>query len=945
MKTAGLKRGIALLLSIVMVLGMCGVSVPVVKAEEKMQDSGITFTITADKKEVKPGDIVTLSVNMKGNRDDSGIYAVVFKANYDPDVIEPVKTEDGEWDFTPGNAPSGSMIVMSGGTSERVSVSFTDFTQKTTFQDGTLLTGKFKVKDDAPAGAFAFQFLDGPEDIQVGHKDEGMMSFSIDDQTKGMQVVRPVTGITLDKTSMTLDKGTTGKLTATLVPEGSSGQIQWTSSNENVASVDQDGTVHAKATGTAEIKAAVNGVSASCSVKVTNTLKGITITAPEDRHTLKKGQTLQLRVVPDPADAEGDLTAKWTSSDSRIADVNDDGLVTAKADGKATIQATVSGLTAAYEIEVKEVKLTGISLNKTKTTIHRGESEQLTATPIPADTTDDTRVKWESSDPQSVTVDGNGMVTAVGLGGATITATMGGFSQECVVTVDAPLKAIKPDQTEMTLLKGQTAKLGYTLDPVDTTDNRAVRMTSSDSDVVEVDSATGMLTAKKEGTITVTLTGANNISATVIVRVEEIPVEGVVLDRASAEVEKGDSITLTATIVPENTTDEDKSITWTSSDESIVTVSPNKTASGEPVEVKATDKGGTAVITAKTANGKTAECQIRVPIHMEAIEIEDVDVLRGKTVSMTDHVRFTPENTDDDRTLTWTSSDPSVVAVDARTGVATALREGEATLTATTTGTKEPISASAKMTVKENHLTAQLAEHIKFAGITEAVLKGQSIYLTEWLNLETLVEEEQITDDIALTWSISDDAVASVDQNGCLTGLSEGKVTVTLQIISTDGSQNLTGTYTVETEVEVEEIPLDSIAFDKIIRQMTVGETVQLGILYHPTNTTDSREITWSVSDASVLEVVDGQITALKSGKAVVTAKADGVAPIQMEITVRDTQSNGTGSDSQDKADGADKGGAVQTGDTVHPLPYIAGILLAGFAVVFAIILRRRKRS
>ena len=70
-----------------------------------------------------------------------------------------------------------------------------------------------------------------------------------------MQVARPVTGITLDQTSMTLDKGTTGKLTATLSPEGSTGTIQWTSSNDNVASIEQDGTVTAKGTGTATITA------------------------------------------------------------------------------------------------------------------------------------------------------------------------------------------------------------------------------------------------------------------------------------------------------------------------------------------------------------------------------------------------------------------------------------------------------------------------------------------------------------------------------------------------------------------------------------------------------------------------------------------------------------------------------------------------------------------
>lgn len=935
MKTAGLRKGIALFLAVVMMLGIGGMSVPTAQAAE-YPDSGITFTVTTDKKEVKPGDIITLTVDMKGTQGYSGIYGIVFKINYDADVVEPVRNERGDWAFTTGSAvPTG----MSAGAGEvegvRVTASIMDLFQTLEFTDGTLLTGQFKVKEDAVGGAFGFQFLDGPEDIQVGHKDLGMMSFAIDDRTEGMQVARPVTGITLDQTSMTLDKGTTGKLTAILSPEGSTGTIQWTSSNDNVASIEQDGTVTAKGTGTATITASINGLSAACEVRVINPLKGITITAPEDRHTLKKGQTLQLTIVPEPEDAEWDLTAEWESLDPDVAEVDGNGLVTAKADGSTTIRATVGELTADYEIRVQEIKLTDFTLNKTETTLHRGESDKLTATPIPADTTDDTRVKWESSDPGSVTVDGDGNITAVALGGATITATMGSFVKQCIVKVDAPLEAIIPDQKEIHMLKGQSAQLGYTLDPSDTTDDRTVTMTSSDDEVVSVDSLTGTLTAKKKGTANITLTGANDITAVVAVSVEEIPVEGVVLDKASAEIEKGEAITLTAKVMPENTTDSDKSITWSSSDESIVTVSPDKTASGESVTVTATGKGGRAVITAESGNGKAAECQIHVPIHIESIEMKDVEILRGKTASMLENVSFIPENTDDDRTLTWTSSDPSVASIDSQTGVVTALREGTATITATTTGTKVPVMTTAEVTVKENHLTQEFGDKIKFDELKDAVLKGQSVYMNELLNFNSLVEEAQITDDFTLLWSVSDDTVASIDQNGCLTGLKEGKTMVMVQIRATDGNGDLTAEYSVETEVNVKEIPLNSIAFDKVIREMTVGEKAVLNILYNPADTTDSKDVEWSTSDPSVLSVTNGQVTALKAGKATITAKVGKAEPIHMEITVKDVQIS-------DKT--TDTGGAVQTGDTVNAGWYITVLLLAAATLTVTVVIRRRKR-
>lgn len=80
----------------------------------------------------------------------------------------------------------------------------------------------------------------------------------------------------------------------------------------------------------------------------------------------------------DPEDADNVPDVEWTSSKDSVATVSKDGVVTAIADGTATITAKVGNLTAEYEITVQEVKLNGISLDKTETTIHRGETANLT---------------------------------------------------------------------------------------------------------------------------------------------------------------------------------------------------------------------------------------------------------------------------------------------------------------------------------------------------------------------------------------------------------------------------------------------------------------------------------------------------------------------------------------------------------------------------------------
>lgn len=951
MKMSGLKKGMAILVAAMMLLGAAGIPMPTVKAANELEDSGVTFTMTMDKKEVNRGDEVTMTVTMSGCQEDSGIWGVTFKTGYDSRYVEPVEDENdpGRWAIVPGDAMLPNADPMTKVTPTQANYNAMDFGMRTAFQDGVLFSAKFKVKEDAPAGELGFTFISDAEstNLAIGSI---VYKCTLVDQTKDTKVVIPVTGITLDQTKVELKKDETYKLNAALTPEGSTGEISWTSDNEKVASVDQAGNVKANASGTAKITASANGFSAYCDVKVTNPLTGISISGEGDRHTLKKGQTLQLTAVPEPADADGELNVTWTSGNTDVAAVSESGLVTAKADGSTTIKAEANGLTAEYAIEVKEIKLTGVKLNKSETTIHRGESEKLIATPIPADTTDDTRVDWESSDPNTVKVDGDGNVTALKRGGATITATMGGFPAKCEVTVDAPLKAIKPERTEIKLLKGQSEVLNYTLDPADTTDDKTVTMTSSDNDIVSVDTDSRTLTGKQAGTATITLTGANDITATVAVQVEEKPVNGIFIEKASAELEKGESMTLMAKVLPEDTTDDDTSISWSSSDESVATVSSATTQSGESITVTATDKGGYATITAKNANGDKAECQIYVPIHMDGIEVEDVDVLRGHTVVMQDKVTYIPANTDDDRTLTWESSDPSVASINPQTGVLTPLKEGEVKVTATTTGTETPISDTATVIVKENHLTEEIAAKLAFDE-TEEVLKGQKIYMDELLNLNDLVEQGQITDDLSLEWKVTDDSVALIDQSGCLTGLKEGETAVTVQITAKDGSDNEVGSYTAETQIKVKEIPLESIAFDKIIREMTVGEKVTLGILYNPADTTDSKDIEWLSSDPSVLAVTDGQVTAQKAGTATITAKA-GKASASMEITVKEKQApgeeggtgtqTGTQNGAQSGTGTQDKDGGAKTGVNDHAEWYIAGMLLSAAALLITLVYRKK---
>lgn len=146
------------------------------------------------------------------------------------------------------------------------------------------------------------------------------------------------------------------------------------------------------------------------------------------------GSTLQLRAN----NFAGTVT--WSSSNTSVATVNSDGLVTPVAEGTTVITATdgTASVTKTINVIMKNVAVTGISLNKTSLNLTAGASETLTATIEPADATN-TNVTWSSGDVSVATVDNNGKVTAVAAGTATITVTTadGSFTATCEVTVEA----------------------------------------------------------------------------------------------------------------------------------------------------------------------------------------------------------------------------------------------------------------------------------------------------------------------------------------------------------------------------------------------------------------------------------------------------------------------------------------------------------------------------
>ena len=425
----------------------------------------------------------------------------------------------------------------------------------------------------------------------------------------------------------------------------------------------------------------------------------IDINISESEMTIKEGESVTLTTTCYPDNTTFSKKITWSSSDTNVATVDANGTVIAKSAGTAVITATTeNGKTASctVTVEKKLIPITEVCLDKSSATLPEGETTALTATVLPENTTDSKNVSWSSSNSEVAIVDANGTVTAKSAGTAIITATSeNGKTASCAITVEKkliPITEVSLSESAVGIIEGNTHKLTATVLPENTTDSKSVSWSSNNEAVATV-SEDGTITAKSAGTAVITATSTNGKTAgcTVTVSKKEIPIVDVALNRTSATITEGDILNLTATVLPENTT-ESKNIGWSSSNNDIATVDSTGKVTAK--------QAGTVVITATSSNGKTASCTITV----EKKEIPITEVVLNKTSAAVDEgetikliATVYPENTTNGKSIKWNSNNNTVVTVDLM-GNVTAKKAGTAIITATS---ENGVSASCTITVNK----------------------------------------------------------------------------------------------------------------------------------------------------------------------------------------------------------------------------------------------------
>ena len=271
---------------------------------------------------------------------------------------------------------------------------------------------------------------------------------------KGEVVVLPVAFGTDEAPAVTPETAATGESAETdekLAKAASKLTVEWTSSDESVATVDATGMVVAVSAGEADITASVTDSEMSAVCRVTVKVAAKDITVPDNLDVkLNDGNETTVEATVSPADAT-DVKVSYASTDEAVATVDKDGRVQVLQPGECDITTTLmqdgekvtektTHVKAFYEVE-------SITLDSNEGKLTVGNSHTIKATVAPEEVAAETTIEWSSSNENVATVDSNGKVTAVSSGNATITATAGQESANYEVTVEQPKKVTTSNKT------------------------------------------------------------------------------------------------------------------------------------------------------------------------------------------------------------------------------------------------------------------------------------------------------------------------------------------------------------------------------------------------------------------------------------------------------------------------------------------------------------------
>ncbi len=630
--------------------------------------------------------------------------------------------------------------------------------------------------------------------------------------------------------------------------------IVWTVKDQDIASVSPAGVVTGLALGTTQVAANVGGKSGIAAITVQKTPVASVIVRPSHIDASPGTKTQLTAVAYDAAqNALSDRAIIWASSNTGVATVDVNGLVTATGPGAASITATSEGKNDVSTITVSQAPVATVSVSPSPLSMSVGQSTELTAV-----LRDDAGnlltgrpVTWSSSTTSVASISASGTITAVAPGTTTITATSEGKSGTATVTVtNFAVATVNVQPQNNTIFAGSSIQLSATLTDVNgaPATNRAVTWSSNNTSVATV-SSNGLVSGIATGTATITATSEGK-SGSATVTVQPKPVATVTVTPATASLTVGQTTALTVVLKDQSgAVLTGRTVAWTTSNSAVATVS----SSGTVTAVGA----GSATITA-TSEGKTGTASItvtQVPVGSVAISPATASVPATTSTPLSAIVKDVNGTVVTDRVVTWSSSNTAVATVSAG-GVVTGVAVGTATITATS----ETKSGTATVTVTPAPVSA-----VTVSPSAPTIV----IRTTTTLIATTKDANGTVLTGRTVTWSTSNAAVATVSVVGAVTGVSSGTATITAT------SEGKTGTATVT----VVPVPVASVAVSPVSANLFIAATQTLTAVLKDAlgQTLTGRTVTWSSSAPAVATVsASGVVTGVALGSAVITATSEG---------------------------------------------------------------------
>lgn len=657
-----------------------------------------------------------------------------------------------------------------------------------------------------------------------------------------------VESVTLDPAEITLGIDKYETIQASVKPSSLNGvSLKWVSSNEEIVKITEAGrlsvTIQGVAGGSATISAINqdNVVVGFCSVTVLQPVEGMTLS--EEEVTARIGDKVQLRATITPDNATNQKVT-WKSSNTKVATVSDNGLVTMKAAGTASIICTSEdnpSVQAFCNVTVLKA-VTKVELDIESKEMYVGENYRMTYLVSPSDASTP-EVIWTSTNTAVVAVDGTGMLTAKGVGQAEIIIKTvdGSYMDLCTIVVKQKPTNVKLSVTDLVMNKGEYFYMDAVLTPANATKEGLV-WESVDPAIVTVSSG-GRVTAKAAGETVIMVKTDNGATSYCKVTVLEA-VTALEITPGKATMDVGEKLQLHTAFTPATASNTD--VYWSSSDEEIATVDKD----GE-VTAK---QGGLVVIQCQSDDGGyNAVCIITVIEEVTEIKItpEQYKLGLGKTFQLKAEIT---NSTASDKDVEWYSSDESIVTVD-QNGKIKGISLGYATITAMALDGSD-VEATCEIRV----VTEVTGMTMNYTTIT--LIQGNTF------QLEAAIRPADATYQTA-AWKSDDSNIAMVDDDGIVTAISPGTTWITAE------ARDSSGKYCKCYVTVIAPIPATGVTtmVDEVV--LAPGEKKTVVAKANPTNTTDS--MMWTSSDESIVRVnpVTGEMTAISPGNASVIVMMD----------------------------------------------------------------------